>query len=532
MKYNLHFYQLWLTLLTCFLLANSLYAFNISQTDSLKGTITDVIEKSDSQDVNNVYLKLNSVDDETYYIDDYHITYLLEYSHSIIFSEYIDKNIPQKNICVKFEDPEIERRKVNEEEANVIVRAEKIFPNYPVSKQSFTYSNFNPGCPEADYHHRYIEVPVSYAHPEWGKFKLYYELNSSFDENKPTIIVPTDGQRTFSQVGWADKYKENFETSFNVVTYEYRGMFCSDIPGFQTPNRDWYKVYESLNSDNVIEDIERIRQDLLGDEKVYILGGSGTAMMGLKYLSKYDDKVEKAYLMSFFKDAEGSSTSGVKYFNNFLKEHDLQNTFANIREENPADIKQLLFLIQRLLYYDQSIAKELIVEVNNGKMDLFNKYTEMLGTVDYFIKSAQKYKPWAVVFMYETNIKTSEEGEPDINYPFLKEAEPLNKLAEEGKIPKEKFDIKNLNEIETEVLLLGGTMDQVAPLEETMEIHRELPNSKFAVFEAYHSLERPEPAHIARNELVDLFFKHGFNSKEFKNYFKEKGDKRNFVEFR
>jgi pimeloyl-ACP methyl ester carboxylesterase len=500
----------------------------------LKGKIVDVIEKRDSETVPDFYLKIEKIDSkkpelgEHYFLDDFFIVYLIENAHSLIFSDYLSKDIAEKNITVKLEEVLIEQKDVNGELKNMITAVEKFYPDYQKSEESYEYKEVNPGCPEPDFYHRYIKVPISYDHPEWGEFELYYELCGDFQEGKPTLMVPTDGQRTFPQVGWADRYKKIFNTSLNVVTYEYRGMYCSDIFGFQKKKKDWVRIYESLNSDNVIEDIENIRKDLLGDKKINILGGSGTAMMGLKYLSKYHQNVDRAYLMSFFKDAQGSSESGIKFFNEFLEKNNLEKAYSEIVQKQEVKIEQLLFLIQRLLYYDQDKAVQLIEKVSQNDLTLVDQLTDQLGTVDYFIRSAQKYKPWTVVFMYETNIKTSEKGTPDINYPFYKEAEPLNELAEQGLIPKKKFDIQNLENISTEVLLLAGTQDQVAPVEETIRIHKQLPHSKLAVFKAYHCLEGPPEAKKARNDLVDLFFLHGSASKELNDYLKNKAEQIRF----
>ncbi len=256
-----------------------------------------------------------------------------------------------------------------------------------------------------------------------------------------------------------------------------------------------------------MEDIERIRQDLLGDEKVYILGGSGTAMMGMKYVANYPEKVEKAFLMSFFKDAKGSSEAGVTFFSNFLTENKLMPHYKKIINQKIVDPHQLLFLIQRLLYYDKDIGKNMILELSENKRELYKKYTEQLGSVDFFIRSAQKYKPWSVVFMYETNIKTNLNGLPDINYPFYEMGAPVRKVRKNPQ--QDLFDIDGLGQVKTEVLLVAGTLDQVAPVSELKRIHDQLPNSKLVIFEAYHCLQASDESKECRNGLANTFFKSG-----------------------
>jgi len=387
-------------------------------------------------------------------------------------------------------------------------------------------------CPEPDFHHRYIEVPVCYTHPDRGVFRLYYEINSDFDPHRPTVIIPTDGQRSESLVGWADKYKDMFGLTCNVITHEYRGMPCGRIQEIGEERIDWKKACEDLNTDNAVEDIERIRRDLLGDRKAFLLGGSGTAMMGLKYLSKYHRHIERAFLMSFFKDAEASSRSGLEFFDSFLQQHKLETEFAAVMKRPDIAPEQFLFLVQRLLYFDQDATRELIEKTARGDMSLVSEWEPKLGTVDDFIRSARESQPWTVVFMYETNIEPREPGKPDINYPFFTMAAPLNELAARGLIPTRRFDVENLEAISTEILLVGGTLDQVAPLSDLQAIHERLPDSRLAVFEAYHCLQVPAEAKKCRGGLIDVFFRHGHDSDELRRFLNEAGPESRFLELR
>ncbi|MFP4548143.1 MAG: alpha/beta hydrolase [Fidelibacterota bacterium] len=484
--------------------------------------VNSVIKKEASNTKNDIFLKLKSTEDSaTIILDDFTAIYLIEYSHKLLFSDYVDQELPE--ISVAFKSLSSTTKLINGQEERVITSIEKINPNAAGSDYFYNYQSLKPGIPEKDFHHRYVRVPVDYTNPELGSFDLYYELCSDYDESKPTVIIPTDGQRTFSQVGMADDYKEMFGLEYNTVTYEYRGMYASAIPQLSGREIDWNLACEILKSENVVKDIERIRRDLLGDEKVYILGGSGTAMMGMKYVANYPDKVKKAFLMSFFKDARGSSEAGVTFFSNFLEENKLLSAYKKIINQKIVDQHQLLFLIQRLLYYDKDIARNMILELDEKKKELYEKYTEQLGTVDFFIRSAQKYKPWSVVFMYETNIRTSLNGLPDINYPFYEMGTPVRKAR--GNQMDDLFDIENLDQVKTDVLLVAGTLDQVAPVSELKRIHDQLPNSKLAIFEAYHCLQASEESKQCRSDLANTFFKSG----EIQSYLDSSGTDCNFI---
>lgn len=481
----------------------------------LECEVTQVIQNPTSQSRHNVILKLTDPNMNNYYIDDFFITYLIEYTNKILLSDYFDTALPHK-LQIGLKNITVVESLLGKETVHFISEVEEINPNYPAVKNFYNYKSINPGTPEEDYFHRYISVPLNYKNPELGTFKLYYELCSDFDENKPTVMIPTDGQRTFSQVGMADQYKTMFDLGFNTVTYEFRGMFASQIPIIDKPSLDWNLAYEILNCDNVIEDIESIRKDLLGDQKIFILGGSGTAMMGMKYTAKYPDNVEKAFLMSFFKDAKGSSEAGVSFFNKFLEQNNLMKEFDKITKSPDIDLEQFFFLLQRLLYYDKNTAQKMIVDISDNNYKLYEEYLEKFGSVSFFVRSAQKYRPWSVVFMYESNIETSA-NIPDINYPFYKIGEAIRNTRE-GYYSDDLFNIEDLDQVNTDVLLVAGSLDQVAPVSELMRIHQELPRSELAIIEAYHCLQSSEESKTCRNELANWFFK----SKNIEEYFTDK----------
>lgn len=521
--------KLLIVVIFCNLLITNAWA----KQDSLNfvGNVQEVIKKQNNER-NDVYLKLVSKrDSSVYFVDDFYLVFIIEQTHKQLLSDLIGKK-SVREIGLRLENIEVAKKQIDGKKVKFITSIDKIFPDYP-SERSYQYSDLNPGIPDEDYFHRYIEVPVSYENPEMGKFELYYELCSDFDESKPSIIIPTDGQRSLSQVGWADKYKQNFELDYNTVTYEYRGMYASSIPEVENKNTDWNTLYKILNSDNVVKDIEKIRQDIPGDGEVYVLGGSGTAMIGLKYLANYPEKIKRAYLMSFFKDAKGSSLSGVRFFKDFIASNNLKAKYVSALNNENTYKYQVLFLLQRLLYFDEQQAKQLIVELSQNKFDLYKKYTDMLGTVDFFIRSARKYKPWSVTFMYETNINTSSYEIYDINYPFFEIAKPLRQARKKQyKSGEDLFDTPNLDKVQTEILLIAGSMDQVAPVNQLERIHQELSNSKLAIFKAYHCLQSSSESKSVRNKLANLFFKSGSDSKNMENYLKSSSLVNKFIELK
>lgn len=465
-----------------------------------------------------------------YLLQDVETLRWIEESRHVILEDFLEKELTGLGITLEFTGL-CTRRVTRSGEA--FQRITKWIQFKPPGKETepVDFADLHPACPPEDRTHRYIDVPVDYNRPRGESFRLYYEVNRDFDSSKPTILIPTDAQRSFSQAGWADRYKKVFSTRLNVVIFEYRGTFCSAIPGLNLRDIDWERAWQVYHSDNVVEDMERIRRHLLGDRPIHVLGGSGTAMMGLKYLSKYHQHVERAYLMSFFKDAEGSSRAGIRFFRQFLDRHDLRKAYVRAVERTGGP-GQLRFLIQRLLYFRQEQARELITRTARGDLDLYRQFSRRFGSLNYFVRAARKYRPWTVVFMYETNIPTPEAGIFDINAPFFSMAQPLAELARRGRIRSGRFDITGLEKVRSEVLLIAGTKDPVAPLSEMERIHRGLPNSRLAVFNAGHCLQMDPAARQCRNDMVDLFFIHGMDSKPFQDYLAQRGKAGLFLELR
>ncbi len=371
-------------------------------------------------------------------------------------------------------------------------------------------------CPEEDYYHRYIDVPLSYSDPSLGSFKLYYEINSGFDSGKPTLMYTQDGQ-TISHIGdWVDQYKKEMGISFNVVTYDIRGQSCSKIDSIWIDQKvNWKKAYDYLHSDNVIQDMEKIRIDLLGDDtQMYIIGESGPAMLSLKYLSKYPKSVSKAMLGSVVKDSRTLDIGSNLYFKRFLLKNRLFQSFLDVIEGEFVPPRQFIFLVQRALYFNQEKAKDLILKTKDYDLSIYNDQFEKHGNVEEFISTFGDNFPNLAVWLYET-LGTHDSGIgiiPDVNFPFKEMAHPLGELAEAGEIIPRYVDIKGLKNISSEITLFSGTLDHVTLTEGTIAIHRQLTHSKMAIFKDYHAMKDGQACYQI---LVSTFYEFGNQAPEF-----------------
>ena len=347
-------------------------------------------------------------------------------------------------------------------------------------------AELNPPCPPADDLHRYITVPVDYQAPKGATFQLYYELNTEFDRHRPTVMIPADAQQTRSWVGRADEYRSRFGLeSFNVVVFQHRGSFCSRFPGsIGHDHDDWTQAYRWFRIENTVEDMERIRRDLLGDDGTMMLWGcSGVATTAAAYLKKYHRFVSRAVLGSFYLDPKVASEGAVEVFDEFLAENELEQDWGKALKTKGISDLQLLHVVQRLLYSDPEAARSLIRELARGDSERFAQLVARPGyEVRHFIRSAQFDWPQVVAFMYESNVPTDSDPHRDINRPVLEIGAPLAEAHAAGRINAKRWSREGLAEVSTKVLLFAGTRDHATPFSETLHLHTALPHSKLVSF--------------------------------------------------
>ncbi|MBI3925594.1 MAG: alpha/beta fold hydrolase [Armatimonadetes bacterium] len=435
----------------------------------------------------------------------------VEDAHEVLFDDFLGSELAGPEIRLRVRGCDIVERPG---QVPVVGRVEAVNPSPHEQDEWIEVQKLDPPAPAAGRTHRYVQVPVSYARPEYGTFRLYYEVNEDFDLALPTLMFPADGQVTASTVGRADAIKKNYRLAGNVVTYQYRGTFCSAIPQFDSQREiDWEMAWNAFNIDNAVEDIDRIRADLLGPEgKMNLYAGSGMAVLSLAYLSKYHRRVDRAFLMSFFTEARASCDAAIAFFQNFLRENRLEDALSQALKRQDIEPTQLFFVLQRLLYSNQAAARELLLELAEGERSAYDEESARAGSFDYFVRSMQRNWPHAVVFMYETNVPTSRPGEHDVNEAFLKIGNPIDGLVAEGRVQARKLDIRGLDQVSTEVLVVSGTLDQVTPVSEQEKVHRLLPNARHAIFRAYHCLEDQREC---RRELLQVFLRDGLRSPGF-----------------
>ncbi|MEJ2495306.1 MAG: alpha/beta hydrolase, partial [Ignavibacteriaceae bacterium] len=222
--------------------------------------------------------------------------------------------------------------------------------------------------PVENFYNRSIELPVDYENPEAGTFLQYYQLTSNFDFNKPTIFFFQDIAQQYGMPGEIDKLAKEYDffDDFNIVYYQIRGRQYSFIE-LKNPDGsvNWEKAYKLLSSDQVIEDIERIRKNLFKEKpetKILLYGRSGGGFLIQRYLAKYSNFVQRAFIRaapnSVIIKQLGYPES--KYFYNTLNDIDstLYTKLKIILKKELVSRDQLLWILRSIPYASKNPGEE------------------------------------------------------------------------------------------------------------------------------------------------------------------------------
>jgi pimeloyl-ACP methyl ester carboxylesterase len=145
---------------------------------------------------------------------------------------------------------------------------------------------------------RTVAVPFDYANPASGTFPLYYELGRPFDRTKPTVFAVVDGQQFYVRRNALRGLQNSlFGDRFNVVGIPGRGMAEAVLNRASRDGAtDWRLAWSMLRSDQWIEDIERVRQSLVGRQgRISLYGRSGGGFLVHQYLTRYGDHISTVF---------------------------------------------------------------------------------------------------------------------------------------------------------------------------------------------------------------------------------------------
>jgi pimeloyl-ACP methyl ester carboxylesterase len=381
----------------------------------------------------------------------------------------------------------------------------------------------------ADFHHRYVEVPLDHRNPEQGTFTLYYELSSNFDFAQPTVFYIVDSQQS---ARGADRMMSRylFSDSLNLVLIEYRGRRHSPINVTKADGSvDWEKAYHLLASSQAVEDIEAVRRDLFDeypDAKVNFYGRSGGAYLIHEYLSKYPRNTARAFTRAapnpLVMHMQGNPES--KYFVESLNEIDpaLHGKLKTVMQRESVPTQDLMWLLLQLPYSDPN-ASELqariiseLYEQNTATYDEYHamprydianlrrsEFSEEMGA-GMFIRPLECDGPYLLG------------PEPDYVDPIYVTmrylSAPAVSLIEEAGLPLPEYpSLESFRSVEAEVFYLAGKDDHMSPWSIAVELATWFPKYRYFISDDTHTMsEHPECYPLLRN----AFLLHGLGSAE------------------
>lgn len=381
----------------------------------------------------------------------------------------------------------------------------------------------------ADFHHRYVDIPLDHRDPGLGTFTLYYELSSNFDFGQPTVFYIVDSQQYAHGADMmANRYE--FDKSLNLVLIEYRGRKHSPIEMTRADGSvDWEKAYRLLASHQAVEDIEAVRRHLFSedpDTKILLFGRSGGAYLIHEYLSKYPTNAARAFTRAapnpIVMHRQGNPES--RYFAESLAATDpsLPGKLDVVLEQELVPTLDLLWLLLQLPYRDPNapeIQARIISELHDQTRVTYDEHREKPG-YDISALQSREFLEQMGAGMFLRPLECDGPyllgPTPDYVDPvyttmrFL--SAPYVTLIEERAVPEIEYPaLESFKVVQAEVFYLSGKDDHMSPWSIAVELDEWFPNYRYFISDDTHTMsERPECYPPLRN----AFFLHGMGSAE------------------
>lgn len=348
-------------------------------------------------------------------------------------------------------------------------------------------------CPEQSENERYIEVPLFHdlakvaqvdripglnTHDklrkkyDGAKINLFYELLNGWSQHKELLILIPGGPGQphadlHSIIKMYEEDAPQLLEKFNVIAMDHRGLGCSKafFPGSEP--------YQSLYMRQAASDIDLIRKELVGNNKINVWGYSYGSILAQTYALLYPDSVDHLLLGGAVSSVEDFHLAGTLYTSNVFsavpprttqKFMDLTESRIELREkvldwsfgplysylgrtqEIPNKIDKAITLIesghfaeleQSLLSSGGWVMEWMMKSIGCG--ELFPSYTKYDG--EYFL--------WKPMF----GCKEFEGATEYFDYTEL------------------------LHQIEVPTLIFGGAFDHVTPAASMIKMAQKIPNS-------------------------------------------------------
>lgn len=407
-----------------------------------------------------------------------------------------------------------------------------------VPKERLSLSAYYPEMPP-DSKNIYIELPIDHNNNSLGKYKGFYRLSPNFTPGKDVIFYLTDGQQ--NKVHTKSTF-DIFETKLPGLSYVVmgrRGSYPSLFPEVYTNGKiDYKKAMNLYGTDQQIEDIEMVRQDLekkgylLPDGKIMLFGGSGGGVLVQQYLAKYGEHVSRVMLEAtsapdIIMDNNANITG--YNFNIIMKKKNpaALEKLKNIIKSEKVDRAQLCYMLFKIsmTHIDWvDTCSKLIDEIHQGNKKTY--YKNLLNPEYNFALCKIMMKSPIVestkVRMFELDgeqiIKYCKKPNTDVNVCFEWDKELLKDYLKQVKAGI--FDVTKINLLEDrknyngEVLFLIGDIDIDFSPNVAKAITQSYPKCKMVLVHDTHGMVMEGKEY---QNLRATFFTHGLYNNKLQN---------------
>jgi len=408
-----------------------------------------------------------------------------------------------------------------------------------VPKERLSLSAYYPEMPP-DSKNIYIELPIDHNNNSLGKYKGFYRLSPNFTPGKDVIFYLTDGQQNKVHTKSTFDIFEEKLPGLSYVVMGRRGSSPSLFPEVYTNANavDYKKVMNLYGTDQQIEDIEMVRQDLEkkgylpSDGKIMLFGGSGGGILVQQYLAKYGEHVSRVMLEAtsapdIIMDNNANITG--YNFNIIMKKKNpaALEKLNNIITSEKVDRAKLCYMLFKISVTDidwVDTCSKLIDEIHQGNKKTY--YKNLLNPEYNFSLCKIMMKSPIVestkVRMFEIDgeqiIKYCKKPNTDVNVCFEWGKELLKdylKQVKDGTLDAPKINLlEDRKKYNGEVLFLIGDIDIDFSPNVAKAITQSYPKSKMVLVHDTHGMVMEEEEY---QNLRTIFFTQGLYSDKLQN---------------
>ena len=369
---------------------------------------------------------------------------------------------------------------------------------------------------------RTVPVPIDHDAVHRGTFPLEYLVAGEIAPKKPTVLVIADGQQFSVRADAMPGFRKLFGDDVNIVGIPGRGSAkpLLDLLGDPAASAaDWILAYRLLRYRQWVADIDAVRSSVLGkNAKILIFGTSGGAFLLHTYMAAFGKNVRAAYSeVAALPPMEAEIGLQHDKFWQELDEDDRKLLWSAITA-HPGNRTLYAQLFQRQNYFVEldglkdarhdliaAIAKDDQAVIEKASVDYqVDAVIRMMSTTAAWSIRVREFEfVWPILGDREWK-KT--EFRPDVEVSDLL-AKPLLDLQAGGKITAPTFDLRPLNDVSAEVLVVCGRYDHISDYREEIAIAEHYRNHLLLILDDDHMMHDFKAIPDARPSLVQAWTK-------------------------